>query len=50
MPMYIELVKYPDVFLRTKSNPVEFPLDDKTSRLIKYMYKAMIGEQPIIQQ
>ena len=41
MPMYIELVKYPDVFLRTKSNPVEFPLDDKTSRLIKYMYKAM---------
>ena len=39
--MYIELVKYPDVFLRTKSNPVEFPLDDKTSRLIKYMYKAM---------
>ena len=39
--MYIELVKYPDVFLRTKSNPVEFPLDDKTSRLIKYMYKTM---------
>ena len=39
--MYIELVKYPDVFLRTKSNLVEFPLDDKTSRLIKYMYKAM---------
>ncbi len=39
--MYIELVKYPDVFLRTKSNPVEFPLDEKTERLIKWMYKAM---------
>ena len=39
--MYIELVKYPDVFLRSKSNDVPFPLDDKTSRLIKFMYKAM---------
>ena len=39
--MYIELVKYPDIFLRTKSNPVEFPLDEKTKRLIKFMYKAM---------
>ena len=39
--MYIELVKHPDVFLRSVSNPVPFPLDDKTSRLIKYMAKAM---------
>lgn len=39
--MYIELVKYPDVFLRSKSNDVEFPLDDKNQRLIKWMYKAM---------
>ncbi len=39
--MYIELVKYPDVFLRNKSNDVEFPLDDKNQRLIKWMYKAM---------
>ena len=39
--MYIELVKHPDVFLRSISNPVPFPLDDKTSRLIKYMAKAM---------
>ena len=39
--MYIELVKYPDVFLRSKSNAVPFPLDEKTERLIKWMYKAM---------
>ena len=39
--MYIELVKYPDVFLRSVSKTVPFPLDDKTSRLIKFMYKAM---------
>ena len=39
--MYIELVKYPDVFLRSVSNDVPFPLDDKTSRLIKFMAKAM---------
>ena len=39
--MYIELVKYPDVFLRSKSNDVPFPLDEKTQRLIKWMYKAM---------
>ena len=39
--MYIELVKYPDVFLRSKSNDVPFPLDEKTERLIKWMYKAM---------
>ena len=39
--MYIELVKYPDVFLRLVSNNVPFPLDDKTSRLIKWMEKAM---------
>ena len=39
--MYIELVKYPDVFLRSVSKTVSFPLDDKTSRLIKFMYKAM---------
>ena len=39
--MYIELVKYPDVFLRFVSKEVPFPLDDKTSRLIKWMEKAM---------
>ena len=39
--MYIELVKYPDVFLRSVSKTVPFPLDDRTSRLIKFMYKAM---------
>ena len=39
--MYIELVKYPDVFLRSVSNDVPFPLDDKTSRLIKFMARAM---------
>ena len=39
--MYIELVKYPDVFLRFVSKTVPFPLDDKTERLIKFMTKAM---------
>ena len=39
--MYIELVKYPDVFLRSVSNDVPFPLDEKTKRLIKWMQKAM---------
>ena len=39
--MYIELVKHPDVFLRSVSNPVPFPLDDKTIRLIRFMTKAM---------
>ena len=39
--MYIELVKHPDVFLRSISNTVPFPLDDKTSRLIRFMTKAM---------
>jgi len=39
--VHIELVKYPDVFLRSASNNVPFPLDDKTSRLIKFMAKAM---------
>ena len=39
--MHIEMVKYPDVFLRSASNDVPFPLDDKTSRLIKFMAKAM---------
>ena len=39
--MYIELVKHPDVFLRSESKTVPFPLDDKTSRLIKFMTKAM---------
>ena len=39
--MHIELVKYPDVFLRSVSNDVTFPLDDKTSRLIKFMARAM---------
>ena len=37
----IDLVKYPDVFLRNKSHEVKFPLDDKTTRLIKWMTKAM---------
>ena len=40
-PMYIELVKYPDVFLRSESYPVKFPLDDKTKRLITWMTRAM---------
>ena len=31
--MYIELVKYPDVFLRFVSKDVPFPLDEKTERL-----------------
>ena len=39
--MHIELVKYPDVFLRSVSNDVTFPLDDKSGSLIKFMYKAM---------
>ena len=45
--MYIELVKYPDVFLRLVSNNVPFPLDDKTSRLIKWMEKAMYQHRGI---
>ena len=36
-----DIVKYPDVFLRTVSLPVKFPLDDKTERLIKWMIKIM---------
>ena len=40
-PMYIELVKYPDVFLRSDSKTVPFPLDEKTQRLIKWMTRAM---------
>ena len=36
-----ELVKYPDVFLRTKSNEVKFALDDRTARLTKWMIKMM---------
>ena len=39
--MYIELVKYPDVFLRSDSKTVPFPLDEKTQRLIKWMTRAM---------
>jgi len=39
--MYIELVKYPDVFLRKVSKDVVFPLDDKTERLTKFMARAM---------
>ena len=39
--MNIELVQYPDVFLRSVSKDVPFPLDDKTSRLVKFMTKAM---------
>ena len=45
--MYIELVKYPDVFLRFVSKDVPFPLDDKTERLIKFMAKAMYQHQGI---
>ena len=37
----IELVKYPDVFLRKVSKDVDFPLDDKTKRLITWMTRAM---------
>lgn len=37
----IELVKYPDVFLRFVSKDVSFPLNDKTQRLIKWMTRAM---------
>ena len=36
-----DIVKYPDVFLRTVSSPVKFPLDDKTERLTKWMQKMM---------
>jgi peptide deformylase len=39
--VYIELVKYPDVFLRKVSKNVPFPLDDKTERLTKFMLRAM---------
>ena len=45
--MYIELVKYPDVFLRSDSKTVPFPLDEKTKRLIKWMQKAMYQHQGI---
>ena len=39
--MNIDLVEYPDVFLRNISKEVMFPLDDKTKRLIKWMARAM---------
>ena len=39
--MSIELVTYPDVFLRKVSKDVSFPLDDKTERLTKFMARAM---------
>ena len=39
--MNIDLVEYPDVFLRNISKEVTFPLDDKTKRLIKWMARAM---------
>ena len=45
--MYIELVKYPDVFLRSVSKTVPFPLDDRNSRLIKWMTRAMYQHQGI---
>ena len=45
--MNIELVKYPDTFLRTKSEEVKFPLDDKTKRLIKWMIKSMYSNYGI---
>ena len=37
----IELVRYPDVFLRKVSKDVAFPLDDKINRLITWMTRAM---------
>ena len=45
--MRIELVKYPDVFLRSASKDVPFPLDDKTSRLVKFMAKAMYQHEGV---
>ena len=45
--MYIELVKYPDVFLRKVSKDVTFPLDDKTQRLVKWMIRAMYNNYGI---
>ena len=45
--MRIELVKYPDVFLRSASKNVPFPLDDKTSRLVKFMAKAMYQHEGV---
>ena len=45
--MNIELVQYPDVFLRCVSKPVSFPLDDKTQRLIKWMERAMYNNYGI---
>ena len=39
--MSIELVTYPDVFLRKVSKDVSFPLDDKTERLTRFMARAM---------
>ena len=43
----IDLVKYPDTFLRAKSEEVKFPLDDKTQRLIKWMIKSMYSNYGI---
>ena len=45
--MNIELVKYPDVFLRKVSKDVTFPLDDKTQRLVKWMIRAMYNNYGI---
>jgi peptide deformylase len=45
--MNIELVKYPDVFLRKVSKDVTFPLDDKTQRLVKWMMRAMYNNHGI---
>lgn len=45
--MYIELVKYPDVFLRKVSKDVTFPLNDKTQRLVKWMIRAMYNNYGI---
>ena len=45
--MNIELVKYPDVFLRKVSKDVTFPLDDKTQRLVKWMVRAMYNNYGI---
>ena len=36
-----ELLEYPDVFLRSKSTEVKFPLDDRTARLTQWMIKMM---------
>ena len=40
--MNIDLVEYPDVFLRNVSKDVTFPLDDKTQGLLNLWQKPCI--------